>query len=44
MTLITFFKPLTQTWDYEWCDTRTEAIKLIAYYKASGTLAKIVNQ
>lgn len=44
MTLITYFKPNTQDWGFQWCDTRTEAIKLIAYYKAFGTLAKIVNQ
>ena len=43
MTLITYFKPYTQTWDFQWCDTRTEAIKLIAYYKAFGSSAKIVN-
>lgn len=44
MTLITYFKPYTQDWGFQWFDTRTEAMRMIAFYKSCGSSAKIVEQ
>jgi hypothetical protein len=42
MTQITYFKPYSQEWDFQWFDTYTEAIRMVAFYKSCGSNAYIV--